>query len=434
VRILVISNLFPPHHAGTYDFRCQSVVERLRARGHEARVLTSNHGLRTEERGLAVERRLRLSGDFGHPAVTQPLDLKDLEAHNNRIVVETSREFRPDVIYVWSLHALSKSILFTLERSGLPVAFDIADRWLADELAEDPWLSFWNREQLPFKDKAIRASLELSGQRDRFDEVAPTRPAREVKRLPFLFGAATPPEPNSITVFHFEHASFPSQTLKDATIGAGFAVAHAEVIHPLINMAAFSRVARRAGGDGRRLLVFTKMCQGSGVMTALRAFADLYAADPQMSLTIAGHGESDYVAKLRSFAVQQGLPVVFEMIHDSVTELPALFAKHDVLLHTAESDSLFTLSPVEAMAAGLPVITTSYGTVSEVFRHGENAVIYAAGDADDLASRVRELQTQPDLCNQLAEQAQKEILAAFDESTTLDRVEALLQRAAGQSG
>ena len=44
MKILVLTQLYPPHHAGTYDFRCQSIVENLKLRGHEIRVLTSTHG------------------------------------------------------------------------------------------------------------------------------------------------------------------------------------------------------------------------------------------------------------------------------------------------------------------------------------------------------------------------------------------------------
>ena len=58
MKILVLANLYPPHHAGTYDLRCQEVVEALRLRGHEPRILTSNHGLNTEQRDAEIERQI----------------------------------------------------------------------------------------------------------------------------------------------------------------------------------------------------------------------------------------------------------------------------------------------------------------------------------------------------------------------------------------
>lgn len=429
VRILVITNLYPPHHAGTYDYRCEAVVGQLRTRGHEVRVLTSHHGLRSEQRGTDVERRLRLNGVFEHPAVTKLLDVKELEFHNHQLVRATISEFRPDLVYVWSLSGIGKSILFTLERTKLPTVFDISDRWLAEELPEDPWLDFWNREQLPFADKAMRASLEVSGQRDRWDELAPTRPFPAIKRLPELFGSSRSPAPNSVKAFRFEHVQFISQSQKDLACRAGFAVADAEVIPPAVSGAFIKSTDRPLSATADRLLVYSPLQPGSGVMTALRAVDEMRQTNPKVTLTVAGQGSSDYVSKLRSFAVQQGLPVEFELLRDTISEQPAIFARHDLLLHVMETDDVFTLAPIQALACGLPLVTTTHGTVGEFLRHGENCIQFAPGDAGDLATRIREMQSRADLREYLARRGRQAAAVTFEEISIMDRVEALLQRA-----
>ena len=40
MKILVLSNLYPPDIIGGYELGCQQVVDALRARGHDVRVLT----------------------------------------------------------------------------------------------------------------------------------------------------------------------------------------------------------------------------------------------------------------------------------------------------------------------------------------------------------------------------------------------------------
>jgi len=45
VKILVVTNLYPPHYIGGYELRCEVAVKALRARGHDVAVLTSNHGV-----------------------------------------------------------------------------------------------------------------------------------------------------------------------------------------------------------------------------------------------------------------------------------------------------------------------------------------------------------------------------------------------------
>ena len=41
MRILVLSNLYPPDFIGGYELGCRRVVDALLARGHEVRVLTT---------------------------------------------------------------------------------------------------------------------------------------------------------------------------------------------------------------------------------------------------------------------------------------------------------------------------------------------------------------------------------------------------------
>ena len=42
MKILVVTNLYPPQHVGGYELGCRDVVEQLRARGHVVQVFTSN--------------------------------------------------------------------------------------------------------------------------------------------------------------------------------------------------------------------------------------------------------------------------------------------------------------------------------------------------------------------------------------------------------
>src|SRR5260221_4430972 len=88
VKILVLTNLYPPHHAGTYDFRVQALTDALRLRGHTTQVLTSKHGMTNEQRGAEVERRLVLNGVYEHPAVTRQGELRALEIANHAFLRE----------------------------------------------------------------------------------------------------------------------------------------------------------------------------------------------------------------------------------------------------------------------------------------------------------------------------------------------------------
>jgi len=435
MRILALTNLYPPHHAGTFDTHCENMVEALRLRGHAVRVLVSNHGAPSDQRGGDVERRLYLNGAFGHPLVSGFNEMKPMELHNNEALMESIEEFQPDIVHVFSLAGLSKSLLFTLEHSRRVVVFDIFDHWLSAGVREDPWLRFWNAPSLSLLEKSARAALEMSGERGRLDDCAPTRLKKGYDRLPGLFGDAkqlAAVTPNSLGGFKFEHAYFCSQALKSLCEQLGFCVWNAAVIYPSITGAYFGEI-KSAKAPIKNLLLVARLNDESGVMTAFKALKIARQAKLNISLHVYGRGDSAYVAKLRSFAVSNALPVEFLNVSNQNSDLPAVFKAHDALLHTPEWNEPFPFTPLQAMGCGLPVIGSTVGAAGELLRHGENALTYPPGDAEQLAARINELILSPALRFQMAQTAQEEVSSRFSDVTVMDQVEQFLQSALTQT-
>jgi glycogen synthase len=44
--------------------------------------------------------------------------------------------FQPEIIHVWNLGGLSKSLMFTLQTCGRPVVYDVSDHWIARSLKQ----------------------------------------------------------------------------------------------------------------------------------------------------------------------------------------------------------------------------------------------------------------------------------------------------------
>jgi len=433
VKILILVNILPPHHAGTYDFRCEQVATELRKRGHGVLVLTSNHGLKTEQRDKETSRRLLLNGVYGHPVQKEFLEMKKLETHNHEVLRETLTDYRPDVVYVWSLHGLSKSLIFTLHQSGLPLAYDVADFWITNELNKDPWLDWWNRPKLPMAQSAMRSTLEMSKQRDKMDEVTPTRDSINTKRLSHIYDAdseRTANQPGSISTFRFENISFTCQMLCDSAIQTGFGIMAPTIIRPGIQFDRFKADIRPPEVPAKKILVASKLHKGSGVLTVLEAFKELYAADPETKLTICGNGESEYVAHLKSFTTRNNLPVVFDASVDQAVELPRLYRSHDFYIHCAEWAEPFSTTPLEAMAAGMMVLSTGYGGVGELLQHGVNSLLYSAANVLDLAQRIQYLQNEPAMRIQMTNTGQQEVKENYTITAMVDRMEQFLLKAA----
>jgi glycogen synthase len=401
-------------------------VENLRARGHEMQVLTSKHGMGSEQTGGAVERRLILNGAFEHPLVSGYKDMAEIELGNNRVLRETISRVQPDLVQVFSMEGLSKSLLFTLRQARVPTVYDVANHWLAEGIRKDPWLKWWNQPHAPFGENMARATLEMSGKRNALDETAPTRMMKGYERLPQVYGKAdelTQVQPNSITAFRFDRLYFCSQALKEATERAGFRVNHAEVIYPGVSTQQFVGEVKPAIAPAKKFLIATQLTRESGVLTALQAFEAVLSQTPGLTLSIFGKGDSNYIAEIRSFIATRKLPVEFLPVSNLVRELPAIYKRHDALIHPTEWDEPFSYIPLEAMASGLPVLASDIGGVRDVFKHGENALTFPPGDFAYLAERILELLQNPELRCRIAENGQQEVLSCYNESTILDKIE-----------
>ena len=373
------------------------------------------------QQGGEVERRLLLNGVYDHELVTSYNDLKKIETQNHEILRDAIASFAPEVVHIYSLFGLSKSFIFSLRHCGVPTVYDVADNWMTLEVRNDPWLRWWNHPASNMSRKA----LELAGQRNGIDELAPTRLMKGYDRMPELY--ADNPLPNSLNAFRFDRIYFASPWLKEAAEQAGFQVAHGEIIYPGIPTQNYVGDVKPASASVEKLLIVSTLHKRSGVLTALKAIQELRKAGARVSLNIYGKGDSNYIAELRSLIALQQLPVEFLNVSNLVKDLPAVYRRHDALLYTSEEPEPFSFTVLEAMAAGLPVVGTVLGGTRELLRQGENAFTYTPGNVYELAQRIQELQLSRTLRTQMAETAQAEVLSNFNETAVTDRIETFLE-------
>lgn len=406
MKILTLTNLYPPHYVGGYELRCAAIVEALRARGHSVEVLTSNHGVGNSSQPSppepAVERSLRVHGFFGHPWL-DIMHLMDLEKHNNRMLQAAVQRVKPDVIHVWNMGGISKSLCHTVQTFGVPVVYDVSDHWIARSLKADVWLDWWNRPATSFKQKALRRAWTLTGRRARLQDEAPTDPVQFIR---------------------FDHIYFCSAALRELTVSAGYPVCHGEVIHCPVDVERFTGNVHTNEGMNR-LLYVGRLAEDKGVMTALKA---MHAVKGKFAgeLHVYGRGDEPYTRTLHEYVAAHQLPVQF---HEATAEqMPDVYRRHDALLFTSEWEEPFALTPLEAMACGLPVVGTTTGGSKELFRCGSNALTYTAGNHHELAARIVQLDNSRALRNCLAVTGQREVRTRLHQDLIVSQIEDYLRR------
>jgi glycosyltransferase involved in cell wall biosynthesis len=127
---------------------------------------------------------------------------------------------------------------------------------------------------------------------------------------------------------------------------------------------------------------------------------------------------------------------VYRNLKPNDPALRELYARADVFVLPTFADC-FSLASLEAMATGLPVITTRVGGIPEIVEHERSGFLVAPGDEVAVARSLRELAGSPELRGRMGESGRRIVEARFDAARTtarlLDLLEALA-RGARSSG
>ncbi len=145
----------------------------------------------------------------------------------------------------------------------------------------------------------------------------------------------------------------------------------------------------RVPGQAPHLLVARNLEALYGNDTALRAFALLSQHYPAATLTLAGAGpEADSLAALaRDLGVADRVRFPGRLDRD---EMAALYRDADLMLNASRVDNMPN-AILEAMASGVPVITTDAGGIPFIVEQGRTAMLVPVDDAAALATATREV-------------------------------------------
>jgi glycosyltransferase involved in cell wall biosynthesis len=104
------------------------------------------------------------------------------------------------------------------------------------------------------------------------------------------------------------------------------------------------------------------------------------------------------------------------------------FVQHSVI--TRENDHEGTpLSVLEAMASGLPVISTRHAGIPDVVEHGMNGLLCDEGDTTAMAAYLVQLATDPALAGRMGTSGRQRALENHRSETSLARLASILEGA-----
>jgi len=150
--------------------------------------------------------------------------------------------------------------------------------------------------------------------------------------------------------------------------------------------------------------------------TALRSIDLLRHRHPRFRLVIAGDGEER--ARLEQIVLDRKLEHHVRFL-GTRPDIPRLLAAADASLLTSISEGI-PLTLIEAMLAGVPVVSTDVGGIPEVIRHEDTGLLTASGDSSALASSLERVAHDHPLQERLVSAAADRAARMF----SLDRMHA----------
>ncbi|MBM3439534.1 MAG: N-acetyl-alpha-D-glucosaminyl L-malate synthase BshA [Bacteroidetes bacterium] len=219
-----------------------------------------------------------------------------------------------------------------------------------------------------------------------------------------------------------------SQNLKQETYHSFDIEKEIEVIYNFVDIKRFSKkpldAFRKAlAPNGEKIMVHaSNFRKVKRVMDVIEAFAIIHKKVPCKLLMVGdGPDRPDAEEKCRALQICDDVRFLGKQ-----QEMDEILAISDVFMLTSEYES-FGLSALEAMAAGVPVLSTNAGGLTEVNIHGETGFMYQVGDIQPLSNYAIDLLTNETKLKEFKANAAKHA-KKFDIHNIVPQYEALYQK------
>ena len=385
MRILLLVHQYPPGQIGGTELYTQSLAQALVQRGHDVAVFYRGAapavGLEQhEENGVVVWKAWAGSPGSNRRFLATFGDVP-MERAFERVLDET----HPDWVHVQHLIGFPVALFRSIRQRGISFAITLHDYWWA--CANAQLLTNYS-EQLCAGPRAylncarcVLARAGLGSLWPAVPAVAPLLSWRGHQLRSALRQADLLIAPSVFVQEWYNGHCIPGKPIQ-------------VLPHGLDRPAGWQRQPRSA--EPMRLLYIGGLARQKGVHVLLEAFSQARGA---AELWIAGDESFDpaYVAHLH----MQASSLVRFLGPLNRQQVWAVLAQVDVVTVPSLWPETFSLITHEAFAAGLPVIASQVGALSQAVHDGENGLSLPPGDVNAWRAALQRLVDEPDLIERL---------------------------------
>ena len=388
MKILLVTNLYPPQELGGYG-RCMSdYCWGLQQRGHHVTVLChdapylgpSSHG----PSGERVERALQLKGSFEHgiQMLQDPGACQRVDDWNRRCIAQLIQTAQWDGLLIGNLDLLGPELLIQLLNEGIPTIHHVgfvSPPFPADALPQAP------NYCVAGASRTVQQSLSAAGFSAQPENVV--YPGARDDLLGQQFTGRALPEPLGGKAHNWRRLGAPDQPLKVCFAG---------------------------------LLMASK-----GAHTLVEALIQLKHQGLTVHATLSGAAfQAGYQDQLKGMLEQAGLTSEVTFTGNLTRpQLARMFVLHHIGVFPSIYPEAFGITGAEIQASGLALVSSGVGGAAELIEEGVTGLQFEPGNGCDLAAKLLHLAQHPGLLVRIAANGQRRVRDRFSVVSSCTKLE-----------
>lgn len=344
MKILCLSNFYPPYHEGGYEISVAQSIDFLSRSGFDTCVLCGDRGTESAPESKfraesgAINRLLHYI-DYHNASFSNK---HQVELYNYRCTLQAIRDWHPDLIYIGNMKAVSIAPVLAAQKSGLPHVFDLGDIWLKTYLRPD------------LKSRCFRLLKAL---------------------LPFTVGGKISLDPVIV----------PSQWMK-TRLEQEYRSREVYVVPRGVELP--SKYKQEETRPSK--YIFSGRIEPlKGLHLLIQAWGKILQHNPSLDFHLDVYGDEDpvYIKECHSEIARLGLSGHIEF-KGRVRSMQDIWQQYDVLLMPTLAEEAFGRVIIEAMANGLPVLATNAWGPAEIIRDGQSGWLFDPHEPDSLVQKL----------------------------------------------
>lgn len=398
MRILVLSDLYPPYYLGGHEIQCKVITDELSRRGHQLFVLTSRYGINYSSVDGNIFRLLHYScvGNLTglrrrYSQIKQAFFIR----LNYFIAKEIIRKLAPDIIYAFQTTGISLYPLKAIKTFNIPVVHHLGAYYYVQLV----------------KNCILEKNLAK----------------RFFRKIIFGF--------YNLNEINFEHMIAVSEALKNKYVEAGFNKNTISVISLACvpsSIVAKKKVYSIKDSENIKLLYVGQLTKEKGIHVAIETIDYLVNVlkIKNVILDVFGDGLDQFKKQLENIIYSKGIENYVNFRGTKTRELLLhLYNDYDVLLFPSIWEEPFAGVLIESLSQGLPIVASKTGGTSEIISDGFNGILVPPGDSMKMGAAVKKILECQHLYEYISNNGISEVKIKYTNEIIIEKIQEYLNRA-----